>query len=154
MTASGFYTSLPKDDNYRRGSTQTQPSKCCGLEAALSTRILRWAVILLIATSIFDAMVFAYIAIHVLTDLPSLNDPRTENTFRSTYINFDKIYMGTNVSTPKHRPIINLPRTSIQVSSSEPYKVFSPSNLSWPEAHGFVPISDQRFFVDETVGYL
>jgi hypothetical protein len=64
---------------------------------------------------------------------------------RSPYVNLAELYSQTSLKSSKHDPIINHARAFVQISSTEPHKVFPPYGLMRPIADGDIFLKNSFF---------
>lgn len=114
--------------------------------------IARLAFIILSICAIVDTFLAFYVAFCYLESLSwkaisvaSSNAP----PLRSTYIGFDEIYTNRSQTT-QHAPIVNLPRSSIQVSSTSG-QAFVPLVDALITDNGMVPVYSNRVWVNDEV---
>ncbi|KAF9077050.1 hypothetical protein BDP27DRAFT_1313041 [Rhodocollybia butyracea] len=94
------------------------------LEVEIHHFLSRWTVLVILICAIVDAILVMYMVLGSQTSVKSLSTLET----RSPYVNFGDLYKDPNFKQPFHAPILALPRLSIPVSSSNPWKVFPPIN--------------------------
>ncbi|KAJ6570243.1 hypothetical protein DFH09DRAFT_917641 [Mycena vulgaris] len=70
---------------------------------------------------------------------------------RSPYVNLAELYSQTSLKSSKHDPIVNHARAFVQISSTEPRKIFPPYGLMRPTPDGMVPEYHRHLVVTPTI---
>lgn len=70
---------------------------------------------------------------------------------RSPYVGLAELYSQTSLKSSKHDPIVNHARAFVQISSTEPTRVFPPYGLMRPVGDGMVPEYQRHLLVTPTV---
>ncbi|EIM91770.1 uncharacterized protein STEHIDRAFT_151133 [Stereum hirsutum FP-91666 SS1] len=139
---------LPEDGDVLKTYSNAEASKFYNLHGYIA----RLAFIILSICAIVDTFLAFYVAFCYLESLSwkaisvaSSNAP----PLRSTYIGFDEIYTNRSQTT-QHAPIVNLPRSSIQVSSTSG-QAFVPLVDALITDNGMVPVYSNRVWVNDEV---
>lgn len=111
-------------------------------------RLVRIAVIIIALCTIVDVLLVLSLGIQYYKSRAISPDDDWENLeLRSSYVNLDQLYSQSNFKSSKHAPIINHARAFVQISSTEPDKVFPPYRNLIQLDDGFVPPNERRLLM-------
>jgi len=145
----GEYAALLQDENSTTKETaSSMPRSTLRLE-----RLIRIATIIIVLCTVIDMLLLLYLGVrHFANQRPGHDEQEDlEMEIRSPYVNLAELYSQTSMKSSKHDPIVNHARQFIQISSTEPHKVFPPYGLMRPIADGMVPEYQRRLLVTPTM---
>lgn len=115
-------------------------------------RLLRIAIFFILLCTIVDLLLLASLGLRYKASIAAqLSDPLDTLELRSSYVNLAELYSKAGVTSSKHDPIINHARAFVQVSSTEPHRIFPPYTHLTQLDDGFVPPYERRLLVTPTV---
>ncbi|KAK7032901.1 hypothetical protein R3P38DRAFT_2919606 [Favolaschia claudopus] len=115
-------------------------------------RLVRLATLIILLCTVIDLLLIVYLGVQqhsVRNKVPGAEDDDLE--IRSPYVNLAELYAQTPLKSSKHDPIVNHARAFVQISATEPHKVFPPYGLMRPIADGMVPEYQRHLLVTPTM---
>ncbi|KAJ7178758.1 hypothetical protein C8R43DRAFT_974370 [Mycena crocata] len=111
-------------------------------------RLVRIATAIIICCTVIDMLLLLYLGVvqHRAANRTSTNG-EDDLEIRSPYVNLAELYSQTSLTSSKHDPIVNHARAFVQISSTEPHKVFPPYGLMRPIPDGMVPEYERHLLV-------
>ncbi|KAI0056958.1 hypothetical protein BV25DRAFT_1974612 [Artomyces pyxidatus] len=134
------YTPLPQDD---------APAEKPLAIPAKSSVVMRWSIIVILLCTTIDILLVFSVLFYGSHDIFFFGraDLASPLEMPSTYISFDLLYDGTVQRNYSHSPIVNIPRSTSQVSSLKPSEVFLPSPKSRLTVYESDPRNNRRLWV-------
>lgn len=116
-------------------------------------RLVRIAVIIIALCTVVDVLLVLSLGIrYYSTSHTASSDDYWDNLeMRSSYVNLDQLYSKPTMKSSKHGPIINHARAFVQISSTEPDRVFPPYRKLIQLDDGFVPPNERRLLMTPQV---
>ncbi|KAJ7914874.1 hypothetical protein B0H13DRAFT_2001459 [Mycena leptocephala] len=144
----GEYAALLQDEDAAatKEIAFSPPRSGSGLE-----RLVRIATIIIVLCTVIDMLLLLYLGIQHHSANRRAGHEEEDLEIRSPYVNLAELYSQTSLKSSKHDPIINHARAFVQISSTEPHKVFPPYGLMRPIADGMVPEYQRRLLVTPTI---
>lgn len=101
---------------------------------------------------VIDMLLLLYLGVHQHSaNKTAGSEDHDDLEIRSPYVNLASLYSQTSLQSSKHDPIVNHARAFVQISSTEPHKVFPPYGLMRPTGDGMVPEYQRHLLVTPTV---
>jgi hypothetical protein len=116
-------------------------------------RIVRIATAIIVCCTVIDMLLILYLGIHQFTTNHSLpvEVDGDDLDIRSPFVNLAELYLQQTMKSSKHDPIINHARAFVQISSTEPERIFPLWGLMRPTPDGMVPEYKRHLLVTPTV---
>ncbi|KAJ7263749.1 hypothetical protein C8J57DRAFT_1625973 [Mycena rebaudengoi] len=104
-------------------------------------RIVRIATAIIVCCTVIDMLLILYLGIHQITTNHSLpvEVDGDDLEIRSPFVNLAELYSQEIMKSSKHDPIVNHARAFVQISSTEPERIFPLWGLMRPTPDGMVP---------------
>ncbi|KAJ6617492.1 hypothetical protein B0H10DRAFT_2032665 [Mycena sp. CBHHK59/15] len=155
MSDSGEYTALLQ---HNEGSVMSPHSKETSTPSNSShstsrlDRILRLATAVIVCCTVIDMLLILHLGIQQHTAKHAAARADSENLeIKSSYVGLAELYSQTSLKSSKHDPIVNHARAFVQISSTEPSRIFPPYGLMRPIADGMVPEHQRHLLVTPTI---
>ncbi|KZT23824.1 hypothetical protein NEOLEDRAFT_1179811 [Neolentinus lepideus HHB14362 ss-1] len=101
--------------------------------------------------SLLDVIFVLYLAIHWARSTPAWALNPDDLAFRSTYINFDRLYKNDSLTRNVYPPLVNIPVGVGHVSSTEPQRAF-PLWPSYDLVHdGYAPKVERNLLLTSSI---
>ncbi|KAJ7746598.1 hypothetical protein B0H16DRAFT_1726322 [Mycena metata] len=142
----GEYTALLENDDQTLTKQIALPTSRSTLE-----RLVRIATIVIALCTVIDMLLILYLGVQQHSAKQKAAHAEDELEIRSPYVNLAELYSQTPLKSSKHNPIVNHARAFVQISSTEPNKVFPPYGLMRPIADGMVPEYQRHLLVTPTI---
>jgi hypothetical protein len=115
-------------------------------------RLVRIATCIIVLCTVIDMLLLLYLGVQQHSaHRPVGRDEQEDLEIRSPYVNLAELYSQTSLKSSKHDPLVNHARAFIQISSTEPHKIFPPYGLMRPIADGMVPEYQRHLVVTPTI---
>jgi len=147
-SADGEYAALLQDED----PTAKEIASATTRSTFRLERLVRIATTIIVLCTVIDVLLLAYLGVqqHLANQTTNL-DEQEDLEIRSPYVNLAELYSQTSLKSSKHDPIVNHARAFVQISSTEPHKVFPPYGLMRPIADGMVPEYQRHLLVTPTI---
>ncbi|KAJ7220016.1 hypothetical protein GGX14DRAFT_585061 [Mycena pura] len=145
----GEYTSLLQHDD----APAAKELDSCTPSRSASTldRLVRIATVIIVCCTVIDMILILYLGIQRQTTGTNARPNEDDLEIRSPYVNLAELYSQTPLESSKHDPIVNHARAFVQISSTEPNRIFPPYGLMRPIADGMVPEYERRLLATPTI---
>ncbi|KAF8207226.1 hypothetical protein K438DRAFT_1815919, partial [Mycena galopus ATCC 62051] len=115
-------------------------------------RLVRIATCIIVLCTVIDMLLLLYLGVQQHSaHRPVGRDEQEDLEIQSPYVNLAELYSQTSLKSSKHDPLVNHARAFIQISSTEPHKIFPPYGLMRPIADGMVPEYQRHLVVTPTI---
>ncbi|KAJ7510320.1 hypothetical protein B0H11DRAFT_2216129 [Mycena galericulata] len=145
------YAALLQDDD---SSIQLKETASTTRSALRLENLVRVATIIIVCCTVIDMLLLLYLQVriqhHSAEQMAAEAEP-TDLEIRSPYVNLAELYSQTPLQSSKHDPIVNHARAFVQISSTEPNRIFPPYGLMRPVADGMVPEYQRHLLVTPTI---
>ncbi|KAJ7284609.1 hypothetical protein C8J57DRAFT_1497508 [Mycena rebaudengoi] len=115
-------------------------------------RIVRIATAIIVCCTVIDMLLILYLGIHQFTTnhSPPVEADGDDLEIRSPFVNLAELYSQETMQSSKHDPIVNHARAFVQISSTEPERIFPPWGLMRLTPDGMVPEYKRHLLVTPT----
>ncbi|KAF7375125.1 hypothetical protein MSAN_00398900 [Mycena sanguinolenta] len=114
-------------------------------------RLVRVATSIIVLCTVIDCMLLLYLGVQQHSAQRNAARDEEDLEIRSPYVNLAELYSQTSLKSSKHDPIVNHARAFVQISSTEPHRIFPPYGLLRPIADGMVPEYQRHLLVTPTI---
>ncbi|KAJ7844411.1 hypothetical protein B0H14DRAFT_997040 [Mycena olivaceomarginata] len=144
----GEYASLLQDED----SSAKEIASATSRSAFRLERLVRVATTIIVLCTVIDMLLLLYLGVHQHSaNKTAGSEDHDDLEIRSPYVNLASLYSQTSLQSSKHDPIVNHARAFVQISSTEPHKVFPPYGLMRPTGDGMVPEYQRHLLVTPTI---
>ncbi|KAJ7650620.1 hypothetical protein FB45DRAFT_731042, partial [Roridomyces roridus] len=112
--------------------------------------LVRMTIAIVACCTVIDLLLILYLQLGIQHPAAAQAEP-TDLKILSPYVNLAELYSQTPLKSSKHKPIVNHARAFVQISSTEPNRIFPPYGLLRPIADGMVPEYQRRLLVTPTI---
>ncbi|KAJ6448888.1 hypothetical protein C8R45DRAFT_1114956 [Mycena sanguinolenta] len=114
-------------------------------------RLVRVATGIIVLCTVIDCLLLLYLGVQQHSAHRNAARDEEDLEIRSPYVNLAELYSQTSLKSSKHDPIVNHARAFVQISSTEPHRIFPPYGLLRPIADGLVPEYQRHLLVTPTI---